>query len=89
VDGGALYALCCFSQLVESRRDLFGGFVGEGEGDDTIWRDAMRFDDEAYPLDETECLSRARTRDDKQRSRVGLDGGALGGCRSVGHSQQV
>ena len=68
-----------FGTSIEARRDLFGGLVGEGEGADAVGGDAVRFDEEADPLDETERLPRARACYDEQRLRFTLDRGALRG----------
>jgi hypothetical protein len=58
VDGGPPDFSGRGAELLEAGGDLLGGLVGEGEGDDALRRNAVRFDEKADALDEAECLPR-------------------------------
>src|SRR5207244_13629850 len=79
VDRGSLDARGTRAELVESRRDLFGSLVGEGERADAFGRGVVCFYKEADALDEAERLAGARSGDNEKRLGVSLDCCALGG----------
>lgn len=78
VDGAALHQLRVRAESVQSRADLLGSLVGEGERADTRGRDALPLDEEANPLNQAVGLARARPRQHEGGSQFGLDGCALG-----------
>src|SRR5258707_8407265 len=59
VNRPSLYAITVGTELLESRRDFLGGFIGERECENSCRVELARFNEESDALDETKSLSRA------------------------------
>jgi hypothetical protein len=66
---------------LQSRGDLVGGLVGEGDGANAARVQPVPGDQPRDARDETVRLARAGPGDDQDRAERGLDGLALGGRR--------
>ena len=60
VNRPSLDAITIGTELLQSRRDFLGGFVGERERENSCGLELARFDEEPDALDETKSLSGAR-----------------------------
>jgi hypothetical protein len=83
VDRAPLHEVHARAELVETRCNFVGRFVGERENADSVRVHPKILDEKSDALYEAERLTRTRSGEDEDRAQRSLDGLALRGRRDA------